>query len=252
MPKLKVDDNEMNVKELEDAEFNEDGGGQYEDYDGEQPPKGTLLGGYLKKVWWTYTQEREVNGETVGGDPMLKVLFVASENTGEEDEFNGCPVWDNIPLTPGAKFKWAPLFRVLGLTIRDVKTKTFVAEDDDNVGAPVEKIGEWQPGEESDSAWLRIVTGRHKFNGSWQTDPDKWLDYEEPEEDEPEEEPEEEPAKPARGGRRAKPAAETKAAPSRPATRGRRASASDNGDTKAAKPAARGRGRKPADDDPPF
>jgi len=250
MPRLKISDNELPIDELEEAEYSED---EYEDYDGEDPPKGTILWGYIKKMWWTYTQNE---------DPMIKVLFIAAENPGDLAEYDGCPIWENAALTAAAKFKWAPLLRVLGLTIRDVKTKTVVASQDDesmNGAAPIEKIASWGgPGVDSDDAYLRVVIGRERYNGEWQTRIGKWLEWEEPgeepeEPDEPDEpEPEPEPEKAPRG-RRAPAKAPAKAEPKATPSRARRG---QNGASRAtaARPAARGRGRRSegSDDEPPF
>ncbi len=248
MPKLKVGDDELPIDELEEAE--EGGERSFEPYDGEQPPVGTKLNGYVKKVWWTYTAEKP---DGTGGDPMLKVLVIADENDGEEEEFNGCPIWENLTLTAAVKFRWAPMLRCFGLTIRDVKNKTIVSKDDENNGAPVEKIGSWEPGEESDAAWFTMVTDRHKFNGSWQTDVGTWLPFQEEADEEPEPEPEPEPK--ARRSRRAAPAAEEEEAKPAP-TRGARRKPVAKEEPVAP---SRGRGRRSggakggeADDEPPF
>lgn len=194
MPKLKVTDDELDVEELEDAEYNEDG--DFEDYSGEQPPKGTILRGFIKKMWWTYSQN---------DNPMLKILFVADGNTGDLEEYNGLPVWENAVLIPSVKFRWQPFLDTFGLTIRDVKTKLYVSADDDNQGAPIEKIGKWEPGED---ARCRIVTKRERYQGEWNTKVSKWLDDEEAADEEEEEE-----APPPRRSRAAKPAASSRRKP---------------------------------------
>lgn len=260
MPKLKIEDDELDVEALESAEYEESSR-----YHGEIPPKGTVLRGRISKMWWTYTQS---------DDPMLVVLFVAEDNEGKTAKYNGLPVWERLPLTAKAKFKWAPFFEVIGLTIRDVKTKTVVAdEDDERFGAPITKIGMFEPGE--DVSWVRLITGTHKYEGAPQVDADVWMEYEETEEEEAEEEPEdteeveveeeaeEEPeaAPPARGrgGRTAAAKAPAKAAakaptrsPGRAATASRAAKAAP---AKAAAAPARGRRgttAKGSDEDPPF
>jgi hypothetical protein len=252
IPKLKVEDDELDIDELEEAEYSEDGG-DFEPYDGPLPPKGTILVGLVKKVWWTYTKN---------DDPMLKILFVADDNVGDKAKYNGCPIWENAALTAGSKFRWKPFLDVMGLTIAMVKKNTTISSEEESNGDPIEKIGKWSPG--GDEAWCRILTAREKYLDEWTARVGKWLEYEEPEEDEddedvadePEDEadtPEEETTKPARGsgGRRAaKPAATTAA----PATRSRRQPAAKAA-TSTTKP-ARGRGRsgKAADTDnePPF
>ncbi len=255
MPRLKMSEYNINFKELDEAEYNEDA--TFTNYDGEVPPKGTILRMFIKKLWWCETQN---------GDSMIKLLAEAADNEEDIEEYNGCPFWDNLPLITTAKFKWKPFLDHFGITLKDIQKGPIVADEDDNVGAPIEKLGNFVPGEDSDAAWCRAVTDREKFNGSWQARVGTWLDYEDAEEEpdreeqESEEPAEEEPAEvaPARGRRTAakvpaKPArTAAKPAPARqakPATATRR--------TAAAKPAATGRGRRAAaapanDNEPPF
>jgi hypothetical protein len=267
MPTLKLDDDVLDVDALESAEYTE---GEFESYDGEVPPKGTILSGYVKSIWYALTKNE---------DSMLKVLFVADGNEGDEAEYNGIPIFENAALIPSAKFRWAPMMRVLGFTLRDVKSK-MVAEsnEDDQFGAKLKKIGSFVPGEEAEGAWVRVVTGRERYNGEWQCRAAKWLPWEEAEAEDPDEEPEDEeavdeaeevdeevdeepeeeepeaePEPPARGRRSAaKPAAAAakKPAAKAPAGRGRTAAPAKK-PAASAKPA---RGRRPAveDDEPPF
>ncbi len=238
MAKLKVDDEDLNIKELEDAEYDPDkrGGGDYEEYDGEIPPKGTVLRVLVKKMWWTYSQ---------ADNPMLKVLLVADGNEGDEKEFEGLPIWENMALIASVKFRWYPFLALWGLTIRDVKTKTQVDDDpDDPNGALITEINGWEPG--SEDAYCRIVTKREKYNGEWSAKADEWLSDDEAdgEPDDPEPEPEE---KPARRGRRA--AAE----PEKPAGRSRRAPARDTAKATTATRAGSRRSRSTgSDEEPPF
>jgi hypothetical protein len=264
---LKIDD-ELD-DELDEVEYSE---GNFERYDGEQPPKDTWLRGYVKAMWWTYTKAE---------DPMLKVLWIADGNTGDDEEYNGLPVWENMALTAGAKFKWAPFFKQFGLTIKTLKTKTVIAaEDDPNMGAQITKIGTFlTPGEDSDNARCAIITTREKYNGEWQTHAGEWLDDEEPEddedeemedeEDELEEEEEEEEETPPPPARTRKAASGTSSA--RPATKSAAPSKSAATKTSVAKTSARpakskaaapakaaaGRGRRAKaadgyDEEPPF
>lgn len=186
MPRMKVDLDEDAIRDLEEAEYEE--GGSFEKYNGEQPPVGTELYGFVKRIWWTYSQN---------DDDMLKILWVADGNEGEEAEFNGCPIWENYSLISTMKFKWAPFLDVLGLTIRDVIRKTHVeAEEEGNNGQPIIKIGTWEPG--SDESYCRVITDHHKHEGNWQTDVGTWLPYEDEEEPEPEPEPDPPPARSSR------------------------------------------------------
>jgi len=273
MPRLKIEDDEFNADELDEAEYES---GSYERYTGEEPPKDTVLRGYVKSMWWGYTAK---------DDPMVKVLFIADGNTGAEEEYNGCPIWENYPLIKIAKFKWGPFFQQFGLTARLFKTKMYVAEDDDNIGAPIEKVGTFVPGEESTDAWCRVLTTREKYNGKWQTHVAEWMDdAEDDDEDEEEveteeevdveeeEDEDEEPTPPSARTRRAasgktsvSPATKSAAPAKTAATRTSAAKTSGTPRTAAksaaGKPAAkasapvRGRRGKAAagyDDDPPF
>jgi hypothetical protein len=261
MAKLKIEDDELNVDDLEGAEYDDSKGSDFEAYDGPEPPKDTLLRGYIKKVWWTYTQK---------DDPMLVVLFIADGNKGKAAQYDGLPIWERAALTAGAKFKWFPLLSSIGLTIRDVKTKTFVG-DAEGIGDPIEKIGSWKPGEDEDGAYVNVLTAREKYNGEWSTKAGKFLEWTDPGEaaDEPDEaeDPGDEDAgnadedyvseqddKPRRGGRRAKTAA---AEPEEPAQakggRGRGGRAAASTAPSKAKATTRGRGRGAAkDEEPPF
>ena len=250
MPKLRKDDvADLDVDALDEVEYSDS---EFQSYDGEVPPVGTELKGFLKSLWWTRTQ---VKADGSGDDPMLKALWVAAENEGDEEEYNDCPFWMNLPLIPAAKFRWAPFLAVYGITLRDLKNKTYVSSDEDQFGAPIERIDTFRPGEDSDDAWCRIVTGRERYDGEWQARVKSWLpwgdeepedeadvddgeqedgdeeydDTEEPDEDEQDQEPEEPPARGrgrsgartgSRGSQAAPPARSARAgrsAPARPA-----------------------------------
>ena len=277
MVRLRKEDTEdLDIDELDSIEYSTE---QFDQYDGEVPPIDTELTGYVKKMWWTRSQ---------AGDPMLKVLWVAAENDGDAEEFNDCPFWLNLALIGGAKFRWAPFLENYGITLKQVKTATDVADKDDQNGAPINKIGSFRPGEDSDEAWCRIITGRERYNGEWRPSVKSWLPYDADEaeadaddadegeydedEEEPEEEPESEP-EPARGRGRAssrqarsapeKPSAPaarrgaraTTAKPEQPAPRGARGAARSTAKAAAAPARGRGRGRGRSegyDDEPPF
>lgn len=261
MPRLKDYDN-VDVDELEDAEYTE--GGSYSDYDGEEPPKGTILSGFVKKLWLS---------ETRNEDPMLVALFEAAGNEGDEEQYNGWATWEYLALIATAKFRWAPFFEVTGIALRDLigkNSKLFVEEEDDQFGAPIEKIGKWEPGEGNEDAWVRIVTKvETKGDYKGRAKIDKWLHWEdadEPEEpdepDEPEEAPEPEPTPTRRSSRSSsarstasKPAATAKPAAAAPATRSRTRASAAKPAAAATAPASRGRGRSRASgstEEPPF
>jgi len=195
MPKLR-DTDDLDVDALEAVEYSTE---RYSDYAGEIPPIGLELSGYVKKIWWTRSAK---------DDPMLKVLWIADGNEGDLEEYNGCPFWLNAALIPGAKFRWDPFLLAYGLTLLEVKTKTYVAKEEDSKGFIIERIGTWKPGADRDEAWCRIITGQEPYNGSIQAIAEEWLpwDYEgddeepddvedeaDPDEDDPDEdEPEDE------------------------------------------------------------
>lgn len=266
----KEDTADLDIDELDALEYSTE---TFDSYDGDVPPKDIELTGYVKKMWWTRSQ---------GNDPMLKILWVAADNDGENDEYNDCPFWLNYALIGGAKFRWAPFLDTYGITLKQIKNNIDVADKDDQNGAPINKIGNWRPGEENDEAWCRIVTGSERWNGEYKPAVAEWLPYEaddmedeEPEDEEDEEEdeepePEPEPAR-GRGGRGTRsPARSAPVAAGKPASgRGTRATApapetpapartarGTRGARAAAKPAAapaRGRGRARGDDnEPPF
>jgi hypothetical protein len=272
MPRIRREDyDDLNFDDLDAQEYSTE---TFDTYDGEVPPKDIELSGYVRKMWWTRTSQNN--------DPMLKILWVAAENDGDFEEYNGCTFWLNYPLTGGAKFRWAPFMENYGLKLKDVKTIDLADADDQN-GAPINKIGNLRPGENNDEAWARVVTDRERYNGEWKPSIKEWLPWEEadeePEDEEEideeeeveEEEPEPEP-EPTRGRRSATPSRAARSAPEKPAAtaRGTRARAAApapekpapargaRGTRTAAKPTtAPARGRRSARgggsaEDPPF
>ena len=187
MPKLKRDDvADLDIEALDAAEYDDT---EFESYDGEVPPVGTVLRGYLKSMWWTRSAEKS---DGTGDNPMIKALWVAAENDGDEEEYNGCPFWMNLPLIESVKFRWAPFMDAFGMSIRDFKggSKVYVTGEETQNGAPIERVADFRPGEESDAAWCRVVTGREPYNGVWQARVKEWLpwdDAEDGDDGEPEE-----------------------------------------------------------------
>jgi hypothetical protein len=197
--KLKVadmagfDPEELDV-EWEDSDF--------ESYDGEQPPTGTILRGYFKKAWWTYTKD---------DTPMIKVLWVAADNTGKLEEYNGLPIWDQLVFKTSAAFRYGPWLQITGVTLKQIHKNTTLADDDDNVGAPIEKIAKWAPGEDAEAS---VITKRVKYQGEWKVEVGKYVDPDAADDDDDDDEEEdEEETKPTRRGRSTK-AAEKPAAKS--------------------------------------
>src|SRR6266496_3395833 len=176
MPKFKIPDDEMDLAGLEQAEADYEPGEDFT-YHGKQPPKGTILTGLIKKMWLSFTNDESAR--------LLKVLFVADDNVGPEKAFNGLPVWENAALQKNTTFRWKPLIDHLGVTLRDIKTKIYLEDEDDpKNGSPITKVGSFVPG--SDEAWCRILTDTDSYNGNPTTRVSVWLPYEE-EEEEPEE-----------------------------------------------------------------
>jgi hypothetical protein len=195
--KLKVADmNGFDPEEL-DVEWSDV---EYETYDGDQPPTGTLLKGYVKKMWWTETSD-----ET----PMIKVLWVAANNTGKLEEFNGLPIWDQLVFKTSAAFRYGPFLQVVGLTLKQIHKNTYLADDDDSIGAPIEKIAKFEPGEDAE---VSVITKRAKFKGEWKVEVGKYVDPSDTDDDDDDDEEDEEETP-----RRRKPAAK---AASKPASRG--------------------------------
>lgn len=173
MPKF--EELNIDVDELEEAEWTE---GSYSSYDGEVPPAGTILKGFVSKMWWSKTKDE---------DEMLIAIFTAAENEGDLDEYNGWEAWEYLALTKGAKFRWKPFIDAFGITLTDIRSKVRLDAEDDNVGSPITHIGKFEVG--GDAAWCRVVTKRERYQGEWRGKVDKWLPYEEDEEQEPEPEP---------------------------------------------------------------
>lgn len=162
MPKLRWDEDgdAPDWDELDDAEYNEDGG-NYAKYEGPQPPKDMMLSGEIKKVWATRSS---------AGNKMFKVLFEASGNTGEREKYNGLAVWENVVWTPSSKFKWQPFLDALEISLKAVQKATITGEQDDNVGTPVLRIHKREF-----PARVRIQTDSEMYNGSKRTKVAKWF-----------------------------------------------------------------------------
>jgi hypothetical protein len=185
MPKLRPQDVDIDIDELEAVEYSTE---DFETYEGEVPPIGLTLSGAVKKMWYTRSAKK---ADGTGDDPMIKVLWVAADNEGDNEEYNGCAFWLNAPLIPGAKFRWDPFLLCYGLTLKQVKTQTYISKTADQNGWAIERIGQWHPGLEHDEAWSYIVTGREAYNGDWKPIAKEWIAWDELEEaEEPEDEPE--------------------------------------------------------------
>src|ERR1700729_1237418 len=103
MPKIRIPDEDLNIDELEDADY--ETRERFATYDGPQPPKGTILRGVVQKIWWTISQK---------GDSMLTLIWVADGNEGKLEQYEGLTIWDYIVLLPQVKFRWKPFVDVMG------------------------------------------------------------------------------------------------------------------------------------------
>jgi hypothetical protein len=104
----------------------------FEPYDGPEPPSNKLLNGEVKKMWAATFSS---------GNEGIVALFEAGGNTGDREKYNGWSTFERIPLIPSMNWKYGPLLEALGITLEDVKRRTVVEDEDDNVGTPIKKIG---------------------------------------------------------------------------------------------------------------
>ncbi len=146
----------MDEQEYEETE-------DYPEYTGPMPPKNTLLNGVIKKVWAT---------ESSKGSAMLKVFFEATGNSGEKKKYDGLPVWDNVVLVPQAKFHWQTFLDALGLTLKVMKAKTVISDEDESAGTPVTQIGKVKF-----PAKVSIISGKEKYEGEFQARVTKYVPY---------------------------------------------------------------------------
>ena len=120
------------------------------DYDGPQPKARMELPGRIKNMWYLTSSN---------GNPMFKVVFEA-ETAGHRElaAYDGCPVWDNITFTPGAAFRYQPFLALFGLTLRDVKSRMDLEEDETRMGRKVLSVGRWEPGSDEAMCAIKIKT----------------------------------------------------------------------------------------------
>jgi hypothetical protein len=190
MVRMKFTKEEFDEKEL-DVEYE---GPKFERYTGDVPKTGTILTARVTKMWASVTDD---------GDQKTSILAVAEGNDGQLKEFNGLPIWEYLVWTPKNSRRYQPFLQNFGLTVRDYRTKLDVQPDDDNIGTPINSIGDWEVG--SDDALCRIVIKRDFWNDEWRAkiDWDGWLEFDpdlyvEPGDDDEEDE---EPARPTKGRR---------------------------------------------------
>lgn len=206
MPKLKTSETSFDPDELEGVEYNEE---DYQTYVGPPPPGGIILNGFIKRMWLT---------ETKAGADMLVVLFEAKENVGGYAKYDSWGTWERLALQANTKFRWQPFLDATGLTLKQLKTQMYTEEEEDGTGLPIEKIGNWVPGEDSDEAYIRIVTKNDYYNGERRAIVGKFLEWDDPQGPEDEEEEEEEPTPTRKTSRRT---SSTSSQPAKAATRGR-------------------------------
>lgn len=176
MPRLKWGKN-TNFKELNDADYEPSERNQREPYEGPTPKSGTVLEGTIDGLWVTDFPSGQ----------GFKVVFIAEGNKGEKSKYNGCAIWENLPLTPQQKWKWQPFLDMLGVTLKDVYNKVIVDDEESDFGERIKQIARVKipcPG--------KVVVKREKYEGEFQARAGDWLmpnpadedDYEDEEEDE--------------------------------------------------------------------
>jgi hypothetical protein len=184
MVRMKLSDDDFDAKAL-DVEYE---GPQFERYRGDIPPTGTILTIRITKMWWLISQDT--------GESQTKLIAVAEQNDGPLKEYNGLPTWETLTWNKKNASRYMPFLNVYGLTTQDIKRKMDVEPDDDNIGTPINSIGDWTVG--SDDTLARIVIKKDYFTErqEWRSkiDWDGWL----PLEDEFDEEEEEQPRRPSR------------------------------------------------------
>lgn len=197
MPRMKLKDDEFNVKEL-DVEVGES---KFKRYTGEVPKTGTILICRVTKMWWTQSGD---------GTSQIFMMAFAEQNEGKLKEFNGLPIREYLTFKPTAAFRYVPAMECLGFTLRDIKAKMIVEDEPDTIGDVITKIGDFVVG--SEDALVRLVIKRERYEDEWtaKIDIDGWLPLEDEDEDdeddedlddedEDEEEDDEPPARPSRG-----------------------------------------------------
>jgi hypothetical protein len=120
------------------------------EYDGPQPKSRMELPGRIKNMWYTRSSN---------GNPMFKLVFEA-ETAGNRElgAYDGCPIWDNIVFTPGAAFRYQPFLTLFGLSLRDIKSRMDLEEDESRLGRKVLSIGTWEPGGDDAMCTVKVKT----------------------------------------------------------------------------------------------
>lgn len=142
--------------------------GEFNDYDGPVPPKG-IYQHNLKKLWLT---------ENKNGDQMIKGL-AEIEETGEKKKYNGYATWFNQNVTEQGLPYLKTFLDALGVSWDDFYNKTVTADDEDNVGSPIVKIGRVKIGDNP----LRINCKRGSYKGEDKLEVARFLEPKEPVDD---------------------------------------------------------------------
>jgi hypothetical protein len=161
--KLKVTN--FDEKALDEAEYTDRE--DFAEYEGELPPRGTILNGRIKRVWATMSSNNNF---------MFKTLFEAEANGGDLAQYNGLPIWDNITFVETAAFRYKPFLMIFGLKVKDVKSRIDVTDDEnETLGRSVSKIATWEPG--SDDSRCQVSTKRRRYEGDWQVNVGRYLPF---------------------------------------------------------------------------
>lgn len=127
-------------------------GGDFTPYDGPIPPAG-IYSCVLKKLWLT---------ENKNGEQMLKGVLEIAEDDKEKKQFNGYGIWFNQNVTEQGAPYVKQFLAGIGATWKEFYEKTVTADDEDNVGLPVTKIGKIKIDGDTE---VRVQGKRGKWDG---------------------------------------------------------------------------------------
>jgi hypothetical protein len=102
------------------------------------------------------------------------VIWEAEGNKGDNEQYNGLGIFDNVTFTPKAAFRYMPFLKLFGVSLVDVKTK-MIGGLEDNMGNPVEKIGSWTI--DSDRSKCNVLVKREKYNDEIQARIGRYMPY---------------------------------------------------------------------------
>lgn len=129
--------------------------GGFAPYEGEIPPKNTILKGKVKRVQLKLNRNE---------DPMINGVFETGDDHPAKKEYNGCPAWFNINVTDQGKGYVNEFFRALGMSKEDIVS--FWVEgpnlEDKKLPSSFVGVGDF---EFKDGMPVRIMSGRGRHKG---------------------------------------------------------------------------------------